>query len=124
MTGAGSWLLWVRDRWSLTRPTLADQSGVGLTTIQGMEHEAIDPDAVTARRLANALCIYSERLRDGSGPMGPLWCMSVDDQHRSLSGPDTGILPGDVIVEPGLWIWDDVKNGPIKGAKEGNPNDG
>jgi DNA-binding XRE family transcriptional regulator len=103
--GFGSRLRFVRERWHLTQDEVAKKSGVA--TIRRMEGAKYDPRLSTAAKLGDALQVRVECLLTGDEPMLSLADMTVEEQHRALSGPGTEGLPGYVIVGPGPWFTDD-----------------
>jgi transcriptional regulator with XRE-family HTH domain len=57
----------MRKRALLTQQQLADQSGVGITTIIRVERNQVEPHARTIRKLAEALGVEPHELLKGDG---------------------------------------------------------
>jgi transcriptional regulator with XRE-family HTH domain len=60
MTGAGSRLRFVRQRWHLSSVELAGKSGVSVGTIRRAESGDVEPDRLTVWKLSEALCVRPE----------------------------------------------------------------
>ncbi len=103
----GSRLRFVRKRWYLTQPQLADISGVGVATVRRAENGYFEPRLESARRLADALHVRVEWLLTGdSGVMVLPSHMTVDEQMQMRPSADSEHPDTVLIVGPGPWYRD------------------
>lgn len=108
----GARLRFARERWDLSQPDLADRSGVDAATIRQVESGAVEPDQLTARKLADAIAVRVEWLLTGDGDMEEPWRRVAD------SGEAAWYLEIER-VEPGTWFRDDDDEWQVDRTAEG-----
>lgn len=104
--GIGSRLRFVRKKWTLTQPQLADRAGVGVATVRRAENGYFEPRMETARKIADALHVRVEWLLTGDSDVMVLPAhLTFDEQMKAR--PPAGHPDTVLIVGPGPWYTDD-----------------
>src|SRR5690349_15878511 len=97
----------VRELWAYSQANLATRTGLPLNVIWAAESDATSLSTAELTKLAEALQVRAEWLRDGTGDMLNLWNLTPDAQIAAQTGPGTEGLPGFAVMEGGAWYRDD-----------------